>query len=398
MNNKQIRKGLKRHIFVYHFLRILIGWLIMAICNFSYIPYRIKDKPVLILSNHNSDFDPLLMVISLKKHFKFVASANIMSGPVGKIIKFLVGPIPRGKGASADQTVQLIIDNLNAGIDVAMFPEGNKSWDGSTNFISRRTAEIFKQARCGLVTYRFDGGYLRSPRWSRHSRKGKLIGQVVGEYSYEQLKDLSVDEIYDIIIRDMQADAFQYQDAHHLKYTGKALAEGIENLTYICPVCHRFDTVHAKGDEFWCDCGMKAVYDEYGYLHGDKIKEYNTTVKWNRFQKRWLIKNKNRLKRQTRKFISHDENLRLYQIINNERVLLKDDLSASLYGDRLCISNDSGFEMTFRWMDISKIGMFRNNALYLTCGDKRYELFRPNGFALIKYFSLWRVLTDKNLV
>ena len=398
MNSKEIRRGLKRHKFVYHFLRILIGWLIMGICNFSYKPHKIKDKPVLILSNHNSDFDPLLMVISLKKHFKFVASANIMSGPVGKIVKFLVGPIPRGKGASADQTVQLIIDNLNAGIDVAMFPEGNKSWDGSTNFISRRTAEIFKQTRCGLVTYRFDGGYLRSPRWSRYSRKGKLIGQVVGEYPYEQLKDLSVDEIYDIIIRDMQADAFQYQDEHHLKYTGKALAEGIENLTYICPVCHRFDTVHAKGDEFWCDCGMKAVYDEYGYLHGDKIKEYNTTVKWNRFQKRWLIKNKNRLKRQTRKFISHDENLRLYQIINNERVLLKDDLSASLYGDRLCISNDSGFEMTFRWMDISKIGMFRNNALYLTYGDKRYELFRPNGFALIKYFSLWRVLTDKNLV
>ena len=180
MNNKEIRKGLNRHKFVYHFLRILIGWLIMAICSFTYKPHKIKDKPVLILSNHNSDFDPLLMVISLKKHFKFVASANIMSGPVGKIIKFLAGPIPRGKGASADQTVQLIIDNLNAGIDVAMFPEGNKSWDGSTNFISRRTADIFKQTRCGLVTYRFDGGYLRSPRWSRYSRRGRLIGQVVG--------------------------------------------------------------------------------------------------------------------------------------------------------------------------------------------------------------------------
>ncbi|MBQ4252876.1 MAG: 1-acyl-sn-glycerol-3-phosphate acyltransferase, partial [Erysipelotrichaceae bacterium] len=178
MNNAQIRKGLKRHVFVYYFLRILIGWIIKAICSFSYVPYTIREKPVLILSNHNSDFDPLLMVISLKKHFKFVASANIMSGFIGKIIAFLVGPIPREKGASADDTVGLIIDNLNAGIDVAMFPEGNKSWDGSTNFISKRTAEIFKKARCGLVTYRFEGGYLRSPRWSRYSRKGKLIGRV----------------------------------------------------------------------------------------------------------------------------------------------------------------------------------------------------------------------------
>ena len=54
--------------------------------------------------------------------------------------------------------------------------------------------------------------------------------------------------------------------------------------------------------------------------------------------------------------------------------------------------------MTLYWKDIAKIGMFRNNALYLTYGEKRYELYRPEGFPLIKYFSLWRVLTDKNLV
>ncbi|MBQ1826877.1 MAG: 1-acyl-sn-glycerol-3-phosphate acyltransferase [Erysipelotrichaceae bacterium] len=397
MNNAQIRKGLKRHVFVYHFLRILIGWIIKAICSFSYVPYTIREKPVLILSNHNSDFDPLLMVISLKKHFKFVASANIMSGFIGKIIAFLVGPIPREKGASADDTVGLIIDNLNAGIDVAMFPEGNKSWDGSTNFISKRTAEIFKKARCGLVTYRFEGGYLRSPRWSRYSRKGKLIGRVVNEYSYQQLEDLSVDEIYEIIVRDLQADAFQYQQANRLRYSGKALAEGIENLTYLCPVCHRFDSIHSQGNEFSCDCGMKGVYDEYGYLSGEGIADYNNTVKWNSFQKKWLISHKEQLKRQTDKPISHDEGLSLYEIVNNERILLKDSLNSDIYGDRIFISSGD-FSLTLYWRQILKVGMFRNNALYLTYGDKRYELYRSGGFSLIKYFSLSRVLTDKSLV
>ena len=65
--NNEVRKGLKRHIFVYHFLRILFGWLIVLICNFSYQYRKIKGRPVLILSNHNSDFDPLLMVISIKR-------------------------------------------------------------------------------------------------------------------------------------------------------------------------------------------------------------------------------------------------------------------------------------------------------------------------------------------
>ncbi|MBR5048266.1 MAG: 1-acyl-sn-glycerol-3-phosphate acyltransferase, partial [Erysipelotrichaceae bacterium] len=210
--NNDVRRGLWRHKFVYHFLRITAGWLIAALRDFSGEYYKIKGKPVLLLSNHNSDFDGLLMVIALKRHFKFVGSANIMSGALGKLIRFLIGLIPREKGAAADNTVELIVDNLNAGIDVAMFPEGNKSWDGSTGFISKRTAEILKQADCGLVTYRFDGGYLRSPRWARTKRRGKIFGRVVNEYSKEQLDKLSVDEIYDIIVRDLQADAFQYQD------------------------------------------------------------------------------------------------------------------------------------------------------------------------------------------
>lgn len=396
--NNDIRKGLYRHKFVYHFLRILIGWLLIIINNFSYTPYKVKGKPVLILANHNSDFDPFLMIITMRKHFKFVASANIMSGPVGKIIAFLVGPIPRAKGAGADDTVQLIIDNLNAGIDVAMFPEGNKSWDGSTNFISRRTAEIFKMTKCGLVTYRFDGGYLRSPRWARSSRKGKLFGQVVNEYSYDELKDLSTDEIYDIIVRDLNADAYEYQDAHHIRYTGEALAEGIENLTYICPVCQRFDTIHTKGNRFWCDCGMEGTYDEYGYLHGDKITDFNNTVKWNRFQKRWLAQHRDKLKKQTEESFSHNEDLHFYQVVNNERQLLGDDVSIKVFGDRMVVSDSSGQLMTFDWDKISKMGMFRNNRLYFTYGDKRYQLERPSGFSLIKYFSLWRILTDKELV
>ena len=101
--NNDIRKGLARHKFVYHFLRILIGWALILINNFSYKPYKVKERPALILANHNSDFDPFLMIITLKQHFKFVASANIMSGPVGKLIAFLVGPIPRAKGAGADE-------------------------------------------------------------------------------------------------------------------------------------------------------------------------------------------------------------------------------------------------------------------------------------------------------
>ena len=64
----------------------------------------------------------------------------------------------------------------------------------------------------------------------------------------------------------------------------------------------------------------------------------------------------------------------------------------------MTVVSHHGEIVSFNWKDITKLGMFRNNGLYLTCNGNRYELYRPEGFALIKYFSLWRVLTDKNLV
>ena len=47
-----------------------LRWLIAALRNFTGEYRPIKGKPVLLLSNHNSDFDGLLIVIGLKKHFR----------------------------------------------------------------------------------------------------------------------------------------------------------------------------------------------------------------------------------------------------------------------------------------------------------------------------------------
>ncbi len=73
-------------------------------------------------------------------------------------------------------------------------------------------------------------------------------------------------------------------------------------------------------------------------------------------------------------------------------------MNADLYGDRFDLNHGKDLVISVAWTQISKLGMFRNNALYLTCDKKRYELFKKEGFSLIKYFSLWRVLTDRDLV
>lgn len=397
MNDDIITKGITRNRIVYRVLSFLFGWIICLITHFHYKKYRKFERPTLILTNHNSDMDPLMLVIGLKTHFKYVASANILEGFKGKVIRYLVNPIPRAKGASADETVALIIENLRAGINVAMFAEGNKSWDGLTCYISPRTAHILKEVDCNLLTYRFDGDYLANPRWADKKRKGRVDGAVVGFYSIEQLSAMTEDQIYASICNDLYTNAFDYQKEHMYKYKGKNLAEGFDNMAYICPVCHSFDSIQAQGDTISCQCGLNLTYNEYGFLESKEPFEFDDHVKWNDFQKKYMAENKEKLLAQTEQPFSTDKDIHFYFCESDSvKKLISNKVSVKLFGDRFDVVDGENIS-SFKWKAIKKMGMFRNTCLFFTIEDKRYELRKKKGFALNKYFSLWRILSGKKL-
>lgn len=392
-----ITKGLKRNRFVYAFLRITIGRAVCLLRHFRCENGKTTGETALILSSHNSDWDPLMLVIGMKRHMKFVASANILNGFTGRIISFLAGPIPRAKGASADDTVRLIGECLRAGISVGMFPEGNKSWDGRTCFISKRTAELLKETRTALVTWRFDGDYLQTPRWAKYKRRGRVTGRVMREYSPEELESMSVDEIYEAIVRDLDVNAFEYQKDHLYRYRGRKKAEGFENLAWLCPKCLKFGTIRTKGDRIFCSCGLDLLYNDHGFLEPSEGLPGNA-YEWNVFQKNYLFGHADELKKKTSEAFRTDDGCMLYRVKGSERELKAADASVRTYGDRFEAVSDSGEIIgKFFFTEIEKMGMFRNDSVYLTVGDERYEISRKSGISGIFYFSVWRVLSGKEL-
>lgn len=406
---RDIRKGLQRNKFVYTSLRILFGWFVRILRCFSYEKNKTKSETALILSNHNSDWDPLLMVIAMKRHMKFVASANILTGFTGKLISFLAGPIPRAKGASADDTVELIRRNLKAGISVAMFAEGNKSWDGETGFISERTAELLKDNTCGLITWRFEGDYLQTPRWAKYKRRGPVRGKVIREYLPEELQNMSVNEIYAAIIRDLHTNAFDYEKAHpKFRYRGKNKAEGFENLAYLCPNCLRFGTIRTNGDTISCVCGLKKLYREDGFLEdiGDTRDHTDGTGKpireafsWNAFQKAYLTTHTGELKARLRTPFRTDSDVTLFRMDGDRKIPIIISGKMMTFGDRIEVTGDkdkSEMVYCFPFCDITRMGMFRNTAVYISLGEERYKIEREAGISGIFYFSVWRVLTGKS--
>lgn len=277
------KRMIKRHLFFYK----LFYWPVMLFLKlklgYTYTEAKELPEKYIVLSNHNTDYDPLLVAASFKRQMYFVASEHIARWKlVYKFLRYGFEPIVRYKGTVAASTVKEVLRKLKAGSNVCIFAEGNRSWDGVTGPILPSTGKVVKTARCGLVTYRIRGGYFATPRWGTSGvRRGYLHGAPVNVYTEEQIAAMSVDEINAAINRDLYEDAYETQLASPKPYKGKGLAEGMENLLFVCPGCGAVDTITTHGDTVECTtCGMRFRYDEYGMLEGAPFDTVRDLSRW----------------------------------------------------------------------------------------------------------------------
>lgn len=260
----------KRHLFFWWLLKPLTT--VFVRLKFGYTYDRAGDLPesYIVLSNHVTDYDMLLVAASFKKQMYFVGSEHIARWKLLYIfLRYAFEPILRYKGTLGASTVKDVLKAAREGKSVCLFAEGARCWDGVTRDILPSTGKMIKTARCGLVTYRIEGGYFVSPRWSGKTRRGRLHGAPVRVYTAEELAGMTVDEINAAIVSDLHEDAYERQLAEPRRYKGRNLAEKLENFLFLCPQCGEVDGLRSRGDEVTCShCGLTFRYTEYGMLEG----------------------------------------------------------------------------------------------------------------------------------
>jgi len=275
---------LKRHTFFYRLLWplvVLFLWL-----KFGYRAERPKHLPknYIVLANHTTDWDPVFVGAGFSRMMYFVGSEHIARWPNAyRFLKFAFNPIMRYKGTTAFSTVTEMLRRLKAGKNVCLFAEGVRSWDGTNSPILPSTGKMVKKAKCGLVTYRIEGGYFVSPMWSTSLRRGPIRGRIANVYTPEQLAAMTSDEVNEAIIRDLHENAYERQLANPVAYTGENLAEGMESFLFLCPDCGKIDTMRTHGDTVACTaCGHSFRYTEYGMLEGTKCTTVLELSQWQR--------------------------------------------------------------------------------------------------------------------
>lgn len=321
-----------------------------------------RTEPYVLLGNHTFMFDVIHVPLPLKKVPFIVASHNLfVKQPTKFLLSKIAHAIPKTKSASDIRTARELIGAVKRGYPICIFPEGNTTFNGETTYIEDSTMKLIKKLEIDLVTVKVEGGYLSKPRWAtskRKNRRAKFTFKIA--IPKEQVKELSVQEINDIVNKELYHNDYDYQRQVMIPHKGKHLAEGIENILYICPECESISTIKSYGNTIVCThCNTKGHINDYGFIEGFK---FDNTVDWDHFQRQFDHQLQNKVITSPCLVQLVDDRTFEYQTLGRGIITYKDK--------RFIITGD--VELTFEFKNIKNPLVTLRRDFNLNIGDQHY--------------------------
>jgi 1-acyl-sn-glycerol-3-phosphate acyltransferase len=361
-------------------------------------------KPYIVLSNHTTNYDPIMLGISFPELLYYVASDHIFRlGFASKLLKLLVDPIPRLKSAAEIQTVRQVLKKLRKGYSVCIFAEGNRTFSGETSDIPDSIGKLVKLSGAHLITYRIDGGYFSNPRWGKKCRKGTVSGRKVSEYSPEQLMEMPVDELNVMIRRDLYVNAYDEQKRNMAAYVGGDLAENLELALYLCPSCGRIGTLQSSKDHFFCCCGLHLLYTPFGLFESSDMEgppPFETVLDWARWQSMKIVENAGEyFENSSPKPFFSDRSQLLWQVDKARHSILQGEGTLNFYQDRLELEQEDGKRYPFPWDKVSDMAIYsRAILIFSTTDQKTYEIKSKANLCAIKYVDGFNAMKSNEYI
>jgi 1-acyl-sn-glycerol-3-phosphate acyltransferase len=114
--------------------------------------------PVLLLANHQSMFDPVLVGLASRRYLSYLARKTLFEQPVlAPLIRSLNAiPIDRGMGKDG---IQAVLNALAQGQAVLMFPEGERTYTGAVQPLKPGVSLLVKRLTCPIVPVGIAGAF-----------------------------------------------------------------------------------------------------------------------------------------------------------------------------------------------------------------------------------------------
>ena len=276
-----------RHKVIYNLARLVLNCYVKRKYNVKIEKCKDKRQRV-ILYNHQTGFDQFFVALGFKKSTYFLASEDIFSnGFISKLLRFAVNPVPIKKQTTDIRAVINCVQVVKEGGSIAIAPEGNRTYSGTTEYMSPAIVKLVKTLRLPLTFFRIEGGYGVQPRWSDKVRKGKMKAYASKTIEAEEYLKLSDDQLYELIKTELYVDDRRCAG----EFVNDSRAEYLERAIYVCPYCN-ISEFESKGNIIKCKtCGREIEYGADMRLKGVGFDFIFTNVKeWYDYQVDYVSK------------------------------------------------------------------------------------------------------------
>ena len=231
---------------------------------------HLKGGSKIILMNHSSPLDPVLLTFFGKQSLQFLVTEPFMAER--KISRFVawMGHIPKRKLDPDTRALRTMKLWCKEGGTVATFPEGQFSWDGQPLPLQPGLGELVRYLEVPVVCVRLTNGDRLWPAWATHPRKTSLrievdppkvfqLGESVEEYVTKHL----------------------YVDPNlctRWKASGKNLSSGMSKFLRFCFQCSNEGVLSDRGDDLICSYCQKS----WRVTADNTIGEINVSEAWHK--------------------------------------------------------------------------------------------------------------------
>jgi 1-acyl-sn-glycerol-3-phosphate acyltransferase len=389
MNNTNNKKPNK---FLTGFLVFLFKPIFKYYFNFKYDRTQIKGLkgPAVFLSNHTSALDVFLMGISAYPlNINYVAGYEWFQKPMLRFLLKQLKAIPKFQYQLDIQSIKDMFNVVEQNQILGLFPSGRLSTDGLSFELNTNVAKLIKKLKVPVYFLKINGSYMSLPKWAAKPRRGLIEAKYSLILTSEQLDNMSIENISKIVNDNNAYDEYKWTNLKKVEFSGRRLAENLEEILYLCPRCKEEYTLKTLNNLIYCGCGLKTKIDNYGNFESNF--EFKNPLEWNLFQRSYLKHNivENKL------ILVEECNVEVSTTKDQKKTMLGFGV-ATIIDNTIVLKLSNKEEVKISLDEVESLPFKSGKNFEIATGSSIYTLSLRNGIASAKWSQAVEVINEVN--
>jgi 1-acyl-sn-glycerol-3-phosphate acyltransferase len=123
-----------------------------------------RRGPALLIANHQSFLDPMVIGIASPRHLCFLARKTLFRNRFFGTMLSSLNTVPVDQEGIAKEGLKTVLNELHQGNVVLVFPEGQRSWDGALQPLKPGIQLLIKRTKAPIIPIGVAGAYIALPR------------------------------------------------------------------------------------------------------------------------------------------------------------------------------------------------------------------------------------------